>query len=454
MAQISPHNLREIEYQRPLLYAKQEGAFFCPQRYSYIEASTKAGKTHGCIVWITEKAALEGFEGWNGWWVAPTKAQAKIAYTRICNALPKEFYTKNEGELFIEFLNGARIWFKSAEKPDNLYGEDVYAAVLDEASRTRYDSFKALRSTLTFTGGSMRLIGNVKGKQNWFYMACRGVERGRENSMFTRITCHDAVAAGLLPQSEIDDAKATLTENDFMELYEARAADDADAFLPSKYVEQAIARGRLPKTDPTRPRASGHLIIGGDPSQGKGDPAAFCFRRGSVVEKVEEHPNMDEFGFKAHCLRLIEVYKPQGLAKIFVDATGFGSTIVKMLHENSTAKEIVKGFHMSERSTYPDEYLNKRAECWGEGRKALISVTDPYSIEADDDGFCIELTCIRKVDNTSGKLQLESKDDLKERGYDSPNMGDAWALTYAEPVTFYSGEKIAYPKARLSRNMT
>lgn len=454
MAQISPDNLREIEYVRPFLYKLQERAFFTSKRYSYIEASTKAGKTHGCIVWITEKAALEGFEGWNGWWVAPTKAQAKIAYTRICNALPKEFYTKNEGELYIEFLNGARIWFKSAEKPDNLYGEDVYAAVLDEASRTRYDSFKALRSTLTFTGGPMRLIGNVKGKSNWFYMACRGAERGRENTLFTRISCYDAVAAGLLPQAEIDDAKATLTDNDFMELYEAKAADDADAFLPSKYVEAAIERGRLPKTDKNRPRPYGPLIIGGDPSQGKGDPAAFCFRRGSVVEKVEEHPNMEEFGFVAHCLRLIEVYKPQGLAKIFVDATGFGSTIVKLLHENSTAKEIVKGFHMSEASTYPEEYRNKRAECWGEGRKALTSKTDMYSIEADDDGFCIELTCIRKVDKPHGLLQLESKEELKERGYDSPNMGDAWALTYAEPVSFYTNEKIVYPKARLSRNMT
>jgi len=455
MTDISPNKLREIEYERPWLYDKQSGAFFTTKRYSYVEASTKAGKTHACIVWITEQAALEGFEGWNGWWVAPTKAQAKIAYTRICNALPKSHYVKNEGELFIQLINGARLWFKSAEKPDNLYGEDVHAAVLDEASRTRYDSFKALRSTLTATGGQLRLIGNVKGKSNWFYMACRGAERGRENALFTRITCYDAVAAGILTQAEIDDARQSgITANDFMELYEARAADDADAFLPSKYVEEAISRGRLPKDHKDKPRPYGQLIIGADPSQGKGDAAAFCFRRGSVVEKVEEHPNMDEFGFKAHCLRLIEVHKPQGLAKIFVDGTGFGSTIVKMLHENSAAREIVKGFHMAERSTYPDEYENKRAECWGEGRKALISTTDPYSIEADDDGFCIELTCIRKVDNHSGRLQLESKEQLKERGYDSPNRGDAWSLTYAEPVTFYTSQKIEYPKARLSRNMT
>ena len=440
----APQKLKEFEYVRPFLYPKQERAFFNDKRYSYVEASTKSGKTHACIVWLVEGAVLEGFPGWNGWWVAPTRAQAMIAMRRIKNAIPKEFYHPNDSEGWIEITNGARLWFKSAEKPDNLYGEDVHRAVLDEASRARHDSFKALRSTLTFTGGPLRLIGNVQGKSNWFYMACRGVERGRENAMFTRITCHDAVAAGLLAQAEIDDAKENLTENDFMELYEARAADDEAAFIPSKCVEEAIERGRQKSVQPYGP-----VIIGADPSQGRHDPAAFCIRRGSVVERIEEHPGMDEFGFIAHVLRLIQVENP---VKVFVDATGFGSTIVKLLHEKGVS-EIVSGFHMSEGSTYPDEYKNKRAECWGEGRKALLSKKDLYSLP-DDDGFAIELTCIRTVANTSGRLQLEDKDDLKLRGYDSPNMADAWSLTYAEPVTFYTGQKIEYPSARRKRNMT
>jgi hypothetical protein len=38
-----------IEYERPYLYPKQLAAIFDPRRYSVIEASTKAGKTSGCI---------------------------------------------------------------------------------------------------------------------------------------------------------------------------------------------------------------------------------------------------------------------------------------------------------------------------------------------------------------------------------------------------------------------
>lgn len=438
---------RVIQYQRPLLYPKQEDAFFCPERYSFVEASTKSGKTHACIVWIVELAVLQGFPGWNGWWVAPTGAQAKIAMRRIKNSLDRSFYRSSDSDGWIEFPNGARLWFKTGDKPDNLYGEDVYAAVFDEASRGRYDSWLALRSTLTATGGPIRLIANVKGKSNWFYLMCRAVERNsRPGSRFTRISCWDAVDAGLLARSEIEDAKSILTPKDFLELYEAKAQDDEDAFLPSQYIEAAIERGRANSVQPY-----GALVIGGDPSQGKGDPAAFCFRRGPVVEEMQEHKGMDEFGFVAHTLRLIEVRKPKC---VFIDATGFGSLIVKLLHEKGTSiAQIVKGFHMAERSLYPDEYENIKAQCYGEGRKWLISTNDPPSI-VDDDGFAIELGCQRTAPNSSGRLQIESKDDLKKRGYDSSNKADAWSLTFAEPIPFYTSSKINYPEGRKKRNLT
>ena len=51
--------LPQVEYERPRLYAKQEAAIFADTRYSVIEASTKSGKTVGCIVWLHEQAALD-----------------------------------------------------------------------------------------------------------------------------------------------------------------------------------------------------------------------------------------------------------------------------------------------------------------------------------------------------------------------------------------------------------
>jgi len=111
-------------YRRVPLYPKQEAAIFDAARYSLIEATTKAGKTAGCLVWLLEQAIL-GKPGRNYWWVAPVYPQAKVGFSRLVNGLQPGMFEKNETELRVDFPNGTHIWFKSGEKPDNLYGEDV-----------------------------------------------------------------------------------------------------------------------------------------------------------------------------------------------------------------------------------------------------------------------------------------------------------------------------------------
>lgn len=218
---------KSIKYKRPWMYPEQLLAIFNEARYSIIEASTKSGKTVGCIVWITEQAMQAKRPGQNYWWVAPISAQAKIAFRRLKAALPKELYTANETELTVTLKpNGAVIWFKGADKPDSLYGEDVYAAVIDEGSRVKEEAWFAVRSTLTATRGMLRIIGNVKGKKNWFYRLARRAEGGEKDMEFHRISHVEAVKAGILDKAEIDDARSKLPEAVFKELYAAEASDD------------------------------------------------------------------------------------------------------------------------------------------------------------------------------------------------------------------------------------
>lgn len=216
---------RKIVYVRPYLYPKQKAAIFCEERYGVIEASTKSGKTHGCIVWLAEQA-MKGKAGQNFWWVAPIFSQTKIAYRRLKRGLPREVFTANESELTITLLNGAIIWFKSGDNPDSLYGEDVYAAVLDEASRCKEESWHAVRSTLTATNGSARFIGNVKGRRNWFFKMARMAEAGEPNMKYSKLTWRDAVEGGIMKAAEVEDARRQLPERVFKELFDADAADD------------------------------------------------------------------------------------------------------------------------------------------------------------------------------------------------------------------------------------
>lgn len=177
------------------------------------------------MVWLTEQA-MAGKPGRNYWWVAPIYGQAKIAYRRLKRGLPQQVYTPNESELTLTLANGAVIWFKGADKPDSLYGEDVYAAVIDEASRCKDDAWHAVRTTLTQTRGPLRIIGNVKGRKNWAYQLARRAEAGEPGMRYAKITAWDAVEAGVLDRSEIEDARRQLPENVFRELYLAEASDD------------------------------------------------------------------------------------------------------------------------------------------------------------------------------------------------------------------------------------
>lgn len=215
----------QINYTRPWLAEYQRKALFGPERYSVVEGSTKCGKTAPCLIWLAEQA-FACKPGRNVWWVAPVYPQAEIAFRRMKAGLPRGLFKANNQERSILLPHDVRMWFKSAEKPDNLYGEDVWAAVIDEASRVREESWHAVRSVLTATKGPIRIIGNVKGRKNWSYRLARKAESGEPNMVHARITAHDAIQAGILSAEEVEQARRDLPDAIFRELYMAEPADD------------------------------------------------------------------------------------------------------------------------------------------------------------------------------------------------------------------------------------
>ncbi|MBY3535997.1 hypothetical protein HFN68_24230 [Rhizobium laguerreae] len=78
-----------------------------------------------------------GKEGREFWWVAPVSSVASIAFKRLKRGIPAYFVRSiisSPGKESTTLINGAVIRFKSGENANSLYGEDVWAAVIDEAS--------------------------------------------------------------------------------------------------------------------------------------------------------------------------------------------------------------------------------------------------------------------------------------------------------------------------------
>lgn len=216
--------MADINYTRPWMYPKQQAALFHEKRFGIIEATTKCGKTAASMIWLTEHL-LRGQRGHNFWWVAPVYVQSKMVWKRVRDGLPRGLYKSNASELTLD-IDGRVMWFKSGDNPDSLYGEDVYACVIDEATRCKPEVWYAITTTLSATRGPVRVIGNVKGKRNWAYKLARRAQSGADNMQYAKLTADDAIAAGIMARETVNEAEAGLPESIFRQLYYAEAADD------------------------------------------------------------------------------------------------------------------------------------------------------------------------------------------------------------------------------------
>lgn len=229
-----------IDYERPPLYDYQKAILNSNARYTVTEASTKSGKTASHIIWLFEQA-IQLKANQNCWWIAPVYATAEMAFNRMkAQVSDKKFFKVNESKLKLTTPTGSVITFKSAEKPDNLYGDDVYACVFDEFTRAREEAWFALRSTLTATNGTCKFIGNVKGKKNWGYRLAQRAKAGEEGFQYFKITAYDAVDCGLLKMEEIEQAKRDLPEHVFKELYLAEPSEDGSNPFGYQHIKNCI----------------------------------------------------------------------------------------------------------------------------------------------------------------------------------------------------------------------
>lgn len=223
----------ELEVERPALTTYQRDILYNDKRFTVVEASPKVGKTFCLIFWLFERAHADwNKKGYNHWWIAPTYSQARIAFERLKNAIVESgLYIINETNLRITCFNGAIIHFRSGDNPDNLYGEDVYSIVFDEAPRGRVEAYYALRSTITRTEGEMKLIGNFGGSANWMHLLKEKSVSDPKNYAYFKITAYDAVREGILTEDSVLQAKRDLPDKIFKALYLAEEGESPDQLI-------------------------------------------------------------------------------------------------------------------------------------------------------------------------------------------------------------------------------
>lgn len=165
------------------------------------------------------------------------------------------------------------------------------------------------------------------------------------------------------------------------------------------------------------------IIIGIDPARG-GDDSAYAVRVGRILESCNVFPKrLDSMELVGDISRLINKYNPD---RVYIDIGGLGAPIYDRLRERGYHS--VRGINFGQRADDPETYSNKRAEMYDRIKRWL---NNPPCQLPDNEELIRELTMIEEATNSSGKLQLCPKKDLVK----SPNLADAFALTFSDIIT-------------------
>lgn len=195
------------------------------------------------------------------------------------------------------------------------------------------------------------------------------------------------------------------------------------------YESLAAAEGRDIRVNPSAP-----TVWGLDVARFGGDKSALCKRKGNaVLGKVETWSDLDLMQLcavvKADWDRTPPSDRP---VEILIDSIGMGAGVVDRLRQLQLP---AFGINVSESAAMSDQYLNLRAELWFEAKAwfARMDSTIPKESSAyeGDSTLLEELSRVQYKFTKTGKLQAESKDEMKKRGFASPNKADAFVLTLA-----------------------
>lgn len=305
-----------------------------------------------------------------------------------------------------------------AEQPEALQGihSEHVMLVADEASGVPEAVFEAAAGSMSGHSAVTILLGNPVRSSGYFYDTHN---RLRGEWWTQRVSCVDSprvskeyVAEMATRYGEESNAYRIRVLGEFP------LADD-DTMIPMDLIDGAVERDVA-----SSPTAA--TVWGLDVARFGSDSSALCKRRTNVVTELRTWRNLDLMQLTGAVVAEYQAIAPGDRpTEILVDSIGLGAGVVDRLRELELP---VRGINVSESPAMGGTYRNLRAELWGRA-KAWLERRDCRLPK--DERLISELATVRYSFTSSAKLQLESKDDIRRRGLPSPDLADAFVLTFA-----------------------
>lgn len=305
------------------------------------------------------------------------------------------------------------------EQPEALQGIHAEHVMLiaDEASGVPEAVFEAAAGSMSGENAVTILLGNPVRGSGFFYDTHNRL-RGQWKTL--KVSCVDS--------HRVSDAYVEEMATRYGEesnAYRVRVlgefpTSDDDTIISLELAQSSVNRD-------SRAAQDAAVLWGLDVARFGNDKSALAKRKANeLMEPVERWKGLDT-------MQLVGIVKAEWdntapedrPAEILVDSIGIGSGVVDRLRELGLP---VRGINVSETPSMVDTYLNLRAELWFKC-KAWFASRDARMPQDED--LLAELVTPRYKFTSSGKMQVESKEDMKRRGLSSPDAADAFVLTFA-----------------------
>lgn len=394
-------------------------------RFAVIVAHRRFGKSVGSINHIIKKAVtMTKYEAPNYAYLAPFLKQAKmIAWDylkRYTAAIPGR--KVNESELYVELpsfhpnVRGARIYIIGADRPDGLRGTYWDGVVIDEYAQIRKELWgEVIRPALSDRRGWAVFIGTPKG-QNQFYDIY--LKAKKNNNWYACL--YDVDQTGIIPPEELEEMKKEMTPAEIrQELYCDFAANASNKLISLDAINAAMSRELVEADYKGMPK-----ILGVDVARFGDDRSVMVRRQGLKVWEPTTKKEIDNMTFAGVIAQEIDAWQPD---VVFVDA-GRGEGVIDRLRQLGYKQIIEVPF--GGKPILDTRYVNKRAEMWDGCRQWLEQGGDlPYMPELRQ-----ELSMPEYSFDAMNRIKLESKESIKDKTGNSPDLADALCLTFAFPV--------------------
>ena len=343
-------------------------------------------------------------------------------------------------------------WFataRTATKPENMQGfhEENMLFIIDEASGVAEPIMEAILGTLSGSNNKLLMCGNPTKTSGTFY------------DSHTR-------DAGLYVRHTVSSLDSSRTNKENIELLIRKYGEDSnvvrvrvkglfpnqedDVFIGPQLAEQCGSKlYELPEG-----KGMPQVILGVDVAR-FGDDETVIYRNFQGRTRLVRHRRGQDL--MATAGDVVREYKrilkdfPDYHGKIYVniDDTGLGGGVTDRLREVKKEQKLkhlyiipVNAAEKIETDTKTgrdaaEYYNNLTTHMWA----CLKDLLEAKDIVIEDDAETMAQLSVRKYTmRSNGKIELESKDEMKKRGLDSPDRADALVLScYLGKIKKYTG---------------